>query len=279
MIRDSLWIFRLITTMRLSWWSLDSSASGSWKTDLHATIGVFEYMNELPLARTDQPNQFVAPQILSNNPYWFEREHADTAMSGIPFRRLDDPVRNKDGSLHFYGWIMDWAMGAYYCAWYDSLLDEDVMKIGVDGDKAGRFSFGYDPINADTQVSVHDLEGCVWSISTWSQVNGIRLNSRAKFCDAVTVQRDDTPEQHWYHYHQGSGVYDWRWGMAPNSYDFVVYSGQGQPTSAAEPGLEIFRLKANGDIVNAHIARLEARVAELEKRVGQKDPAAGDTRT
>jgi|SRR5580765_454763 len=105
----------------------------------------------------------------------------------------------------------------------------------------------------------------------YSQQDGVCLNGRSMASDRLTIQRDDNPVSAWLHWHQGSGIFDWRLGMEPaaGSYDLVLCNpmrGIGQ-AGANNPGPVVLRIKPDGTLVNKTIAALEQRIANLEAHI------------
>jgi len=132
---------------------------------------------------------------------------------------------------------------------------------------------GADAIIPGVQFSVHDFSWIRQSVDLYSQKDGIRVNGRSFASDGITIQRDDTPTMRWYHYHQGNGSHDWRWGMMSCTYDLGFYCGNGNLACGADnPGTPVLVIREDGTLVNKTIADLQARIAALEKLVLQKAP-------
>src|SRR5947207_3049521 len=199
---------------------------------------------------------------------------------GLFYNLANDPMF--DGSTHYVQLGLDYAttgevdsvkaLGSYL-AIYDNKIDADFVKFGVVGPWAGSVAIGCDAIIPRVQFSVHDFPRMRQSVDLYSQKNGIRVNGRSFASDGITIQRDDTPTKRWYHYHQGNGSHDWRWGMMPNSYDLCFYAGNGDMAcSASNPGTPALVIREDGTLVNKTIAELESRIAALEKLLLQKAP-------
>lgn len=226
------------------------------------------------LARTDQPVIFKSQVTLAarynfvvDGGICFERDSVETPFAGIWFTDKDD-VKLANGDPHYAGWLMDWALLGGYHAYYDNLLDVDIFKIGFRGDQLGRFALGADPLTPNVQFQVHDLNipAITQTISLWSNLHGIRLNSKARDSDAISVVRDATQNQRHINLHQGDGSHDWRIAMGKDTYDLVMCNGQGDPLcSASNPGVPVFTLKGDGTLVNKTITELQGRIAALEK--------------
>jgi len=199
---------------------------------------------------------------------------------GLFYNLANDP--KSDGGTHYVQLGLDYATTGTvdgvdargsYLALYDNKIDADFVKFGIVGPWAGGMAVGADAIIPGVQLSVHDLHWMQQSIDLYSQQDGIRINGRSFASDGITIQRDDTPTKRWYHYHQGNGSHDWRWGMMPNSYDLCFYSGNGDMAcSASEPGTPALVIREDGTLVNKTIADLQWRIATLEKLVLQKAP-------
>lgn len=238
------------------------------------------------LARTDQPVVFKSQVSLSarynfvaDGGIAFVRSTVETPFAGVWFTDKDDDLL-PNGDPHYGGWLMDWAkLGGYHC-WYDNKLNVDIFKIGFRGDQLGRFALGADPLTPNVQFQVHDLNipAITQTISLWSNLHGIRLNSKARDSDAISVVRDATQNQRHINLHQGDGSHDWRIAMGKDTYDLVMCNGQGDPLcSASNPGVPVFTLKGDGTLVNKTISELEARIAALEKLLPQKAAPAPST--
>jgi len=199
---------------------------------------------------------------------------------GLFYNLASDPM--PDGGTHYVQLGLDYATtGAVdgvpakgsYLALYDNKIDADFVKFGVVGPWAGGMAVGVDAIIPGVQLSVHDFFWMEQSLDLYSQQDGIRVNGRAAASDGITIQRDDTLTKRWYHYHQGNGSHDWRWGMMPGVYDLAFYAGNGDMgCSASNPGTPALVIREDGTLVNKTIAELESRIATLEKLVLQKAP-------
>jgi len=199
---------------------------------------------------------------------------------GLFYNLANDPLET--GDTHYVQLGLDYAttgevdgvpaLGSYL-ALYDNKINADFVKFGVVGPWAGSVAVGADAIIRDVQLSVHDLPWMQQSVDLYSRHDGIRVNGWSFASDGITIQRDDTPTMRWYHYHQGNGSHDWRWGMEPNSYDLCFYAGNGDMgCSASTPGTPALVIREDGTLVNKTIADLQARIAALEKLMPQKAP-------
>jgi len=199
---------------------------------------------------------------------------------GLFYNLANDP--KSDGDTHYVQLGLDYATTGVvdgvdakgsYLAIYDNKINADFVKFGVVGPWAGGVTIGADAIIPKVQFSVHDFWWMRQSIDLYSQRDGIRVNGRSFASDGITIQRDDTLTMRWYHYHQGNGSHDWRWGMMPNAYDLCFYAGNGDMAcSASNPGTPVLVIREDGTLVNKTIADLQARIATLEKLVQQKAP-------
>jgi hypothetical protein len=208
----------------------------------------------------------------------FEKPNGVNVDGGVRFFLDWDPMP-EGGWRHYIQLAMDYAtlgevdgvkaIGSYL-AIYDSKINQDFVKYGCVGPWAGSIAFGADAIIPKVQFSVHDLPWMEQSIDLWSNKTGIRLNGKALAADRLVFQRDDNIVSAWGLLHQGSGIYDFRYGMEPKagSYDFVICNQNGKQASSPEnPGDVIFRLKPDGTFENKTIADLQQRVANLEARI------------
>ena len=222
----------------------------------------------------DPAKMISVDTLISDRFVDFEKPAGVDTDGGVRFFLDWDPMPN---GRHYVQIALDYAtLGSLngvqargsYLAVYDNKIDKDFVKYGCVWPWSGSVAFGADAIIPGCQFSVHDFTWINQSIDIWSNKDGVRVNSRAADCDCLTVQRDDTPLCHWYHYHQGNGSHDWRWGMMPDTYDLAFYTGNGNMgCSASQPGIPALIIKEDGTLVNKTISDLEQRIANLEAKI------------
>jgi len=210
---------------------------------------------------------------------------------GLFYDLAHDPL--PDGRAHYVQLGMDYAtLGAIngvqargsYLAIYDNKIDKDFVKYGCVWPWSGSVAFGADAIIPGVQFSVHDFPWIHRSLDIYSQQDGVCLNGRSMASDRLTIQRDDNTVSAWLHFHQGSGIFDWRLGMEPErgSYDLVLFNPDGNQGTirlsqadsslivgppASNPGQVVLRIKPDGTMVNKTITALEQRITNLEAKI------------
>lgn len=95
-------------------------------------------------------------------------------------------------------------------------------------------------------------------------------NTHGAVRDGVRLGKEQDVGRNWLHFHQGSGVHDWRVGMDEN-YSLVFRTGNGKPTDAEHSGEVVLQLTKDGDVripaYEERIKKLEAAIAMLIARL------------